>query len=146
MPTVNEIIARKGNQVHTIDGSATVLEATRRMNQQMIGALVVTEDTRVVGIFSERDVLRRVVAEQRRPAEVKVSEVMTEDVICVTPETDVDEAAAIMQEKRIRHLPVCCGTDGSLIGMLSIGDINAMHATQREQEIHFLNDYIYGRV
>jgi CBS domain-containing protein len=145
MATVDEIIARKGGQVHTIEGSVTVLEATKRMNQQKVGALVVTGGGRVVGIFTERDVLRRIVAEQRAPAEVLVSEVMTEDVMCVTPDTDIDEAASIMQAKRIRHLPVCDG-EGSLLGIVSIGDLNAQHASHREQQIHFLNDYIYGRV
>jgi CBS-domain-containing membrane protein len=57
----------------------------------------------------------------------------------------MDEASAVMQDKRIRHLPVCDGT-GNLLGLVSIGDLNALHASRREQEIHFLNDYIYGRV
>lgn len=145
MPTVDEILACKGGQLYTIDAGATVLEATHKMNQHKIGALVVTSGGQIAGIITERDVLRRVVAEQRQPSDVRVAEVMTEEVICVAPGTDVDEAAGIMQEKRIRHLPVCDG-NGGVMGMISIGDLNALHATYQEQTIHFLSDYIYGRV
>jgi CBS domain-containing protein len=144
MPTVEEILARKGALVYTIEGSVSVLEATRRMNRAQIGALVVTAGGKVVGIFSERDVLRKVVAEDRRPEEVSVAEIMSDEVVCIEPTADIDEASGVMKEKRIRHLPVC-DRAGRLLGMLSIGDINAHHATHQQQQIHFLNEYIYGR-
>ena len=115
------------------------------MNQHKIGAVLVIEGKRVAGIFTERDVLRRVIGEERNPAQVTVGEVMTEDVICVEPETDLDEVATIMKQKKIRHIPVC-GDGGSLHGMVSIGDLNAYHASNQEMQIHFLHEYIYGRV
>jgi CBS domain-containing protein len=144
MPTIANILASKGSHIQSIKVEASVLEATQKMNQYKIGALVVMHEGQVAGIFTERDVLRRVVAEQRSPAEVTVGEVMTTEVICVRPETDIDEASGIMQQRKVRHLPVC-GEDGNLQGMISIGDLNAFHATNQEQQIHFLNDYIYGR-
>ncbi|MCC7349195.1 MAG: CBS domain-containing protein [Phycisphaerales bacterium] len=144
MPTVRDILATKGSQIFSIGPQATVLQATQLMNQHKVGALVVMHQDQVVGMFTERDVLRRVVAEQIRPAEVNLSEVMTSDVICCDPNMDLDDVSTIMQQRRIRHLPVC-DDDGALLGMISIGDINACHASHQEQTIHFLNDYIYGR-
>ncbi len=145
MPTVQQILQSKGTTIHSIPSDATVLEAIGIMNQRQIGALVVMDDQQVAGIFTERDVLRRVIAESRDPATVTVGEVMTADLICCEPETDLDEASAIMRSRRIRHLPVC-GPSGQLLGMISIGDLNACYASQAEQTIHFLSDYIYGRV
>ena len=144
MPSVQDVLRVKGDQVHLIDCSRSVLEATKQMNQAKVGALVVMEDGKVAGIFTERDVLRRVVAEERAPADLPVREVMTREVICCELETDLDEIASIMKQQRIRHIPVC-GEGGKLLGMISIGDVNAHYASAQEQTIHFLNDYIYGR-
>jgi CBS domain-containing protein len=144
MPTVQDILNTKADIVHCIDPGATVLDATQKMNQHKLGALVVTVNDQIVGMFTERDVLRRVVGELRNPAEVKVGEVMTSEVICCSPQMDLDEVSAIMSNKRIRHVPVC-GPSGKLVGMISIGDLNAFNVSQQEAQIHFLNDYIYGR-
>ena len=144
MPTAQDILATKGSVVHTIDPTATVLEATQKMNQHKLGALVVMLEGQVAGMFTERDVLRRIVAAQRNPASTKVGEVMTSDVICVSPETDLDEVSSLMQQRRIRHVPVC-DTRGNLQGMLPIGDLNAFHVTHQEAHINFLSEYIYGR-
>lgn len=144
MPTVQDVLRAKGHQVHCIDASQTVLEATKRMNQHKIGALVVMVDDQVAGIFTERDVLRRVVAEERAPATLAVGDVMSKELICCEPDTDLDDVASIMKQRRIRHIPVC-GEGGKLLGMVSIGDVNAHYASTQEQTIHFLHDYIYGR-
>ena len=144
MPMVQDILLVKGNQVQTVQPTATALEAIRKMNQHKIGALLVMSDGRVEGIFTERDVLRRVVGQEKSPGEMLVSEVMTADVICVEPETDLDDVSSIMKEKKIRHIPVC-DSDGQLRGMISIGDVNAHHASHQAATIHFLNEYIYGR-
>jgi len=144
MPTVIDILARKGAGVHTINPDATVLEATQKMNQHKLGALVVMNEGQVAGMFTERDVLRRVVAAMRDPGGTQVSEVMTTEVICVPPQTDIDEVSALMQQRRIRHLPVC-DDSGTLKGMISIGDVNAFHVTHQEAHINFLSEYIYGR-
>ena len=149
MPSVADILQNKGSVIHAIGPGASVLEAINKMNQQKLGALLVTQDGtergRVVGMFTERDVLRRVAGELRNPAETKVAEVMTSEVICCPPQTDMDEVSAIMQQRRIRHIPVC-DESGKLYGMISIGDVNAYHASHQEQTITFLNEYIYGRV
>ena len=144
MPTAADILLNKGHTVHSIDPNATVLEATHKMNQHKLGALAVMVGERLAGMFTERDVLRRVVGELLNPAEVKVGQVMTSEVVCCAPDTDIEEVGALMKEKRIRHVPVC-DERGKLKGMISIGDINAHYVSHQEQTIHFLNDYIYGR-
>jgi CBS domain-containing protein len=145
MPTVKQVLESKGGELHTIESRATVLDAVRKMNQHKIGALVVTDQSRPIGILTERDILTRVVAEELSPPAVNVESVMTRDMICCDPDDDLDEVSAIMKTKRVRHIPVCC-TGGHLKGIISIGDVNATYASNAEQHIHFLNDYIYGRV
>jgi CBS domain-containing protein len=144
MPTVQDILVTKASVVHCIEPGATVLDAIHKMNQHKLGALVVKSGDQVVGMFTERDVLRRVAGEMRNPAEVKVAQVMTSEVICCAPSDDLDEVSAIMSQRRIRHLPVC-GGDGKLQGMISIGDLNAVNVSQQAAQIGFLSDYIYGR-
>src|ERR1051325_4572783 len=145
MPSVMDILADKGTDVYTISPMATVLEATHAMNDQKIGALVVKDGGgRGMGIFTERDVLRRVIAAEKSPKAGRVGEVMTRDVVCCPPDADIDEASRIMRDRHVRHLPVCDG-DGNLLGLISIGDLNAYHASSQEAQIHFLNEYVYGR-
>jgi CBS domain-containing protein len=131
--------------VLTIGKDATVLEAALVMNEHRVGAVVVLDGGQVAGMFTERDVLRRVVGERRDPVTTPVSAVMTTEVVCCTPETTVEEARVAMKDRRIRHLPVVDG-GGRLQGLISIGDLNAHEATSQEQTIHLLNEYIYGRV
>ncbi len=144
MPTVQDVLRDKGSNVHTIPAHATAMEAIQKMNQHKIGALVVMQDDQIVGMFTERDVLRRVVAVDRRPDEIRLVDVMTANVVCCSPSTDLDEISSIMKERRIRHIPVC-NDEGKLLGMISIGDVNAQHASHQAMTIHYLSDYIYGR-
>jgi CBS domain-containing protein len=143
MPTVRDILSSKGAKVVTVSPGATVMEAVDKMNRNRIGALVVMDGDTVAGIFTERDVLQRVVGSQRSPRDMFVMEVMTSDVLCCDPDDNMDDVATVMQQRRVRHLPVC--ESGGLIGMISIGDVNACHASNQEAQISFLNDYIYGR-
>ena len=145
MSTVRQILAKKGSHVFTIGKHATVLDGALLMNEHRIGALVVVEDAQVVGMFTERDVLQRVVAEQRDPARTLVAEVMTREVACCTPDTPLDEARGAMKNRRVRHLPLVDG-DNRLQGLISIGDLNAYEASSQEQTIFLLQEYLYGRV
>lgn len=145
MATVSDLLHAKAERsVLTIEQSETVLSATQRMNEHSVGALLVTDGGRLCGIFTERDVLRRIVAAQRSPAETRVGDVMTTNMACCSPETSVDDARSIFKTHRIRHLPVVNG-DGGLVGMISIGDLNAHLANDREVTLHFLNEYLHGR-
>ena len=145
MPSAREILSEKNADMVTVCPDVSVLDATRKMNQHRIGALMVMEGDKIAGIFTERDVLQRVIGEERDPSAMLVGEVMTRDVVCARPETDIDELSEIMRSRRIRHVPIC-DEDGQLMGMISIGDVNATHATHQQATIHYLNEYIYGRV
>ena len=145
MNTVKSILADKGGHVWSVGPGATVLEAAVLMNEHKIGALVVLEAGRLVGVFTERDVLRRVVGSARDPAATRVADVMTAEVICCSPEATLEEARGVMKNRRIRHLPVIDG-EGRLLGLVSIGDLNARMEHAQEQHIHLLNEYLYGRV
>jgi CBS domain-containing protein len=137
-------MAKTSRAVYQIEHDSTVLAATQRMNEHSIGALLVTRDGQLCGIFTERDVLRRVVAAERSPAETRVAEVMTTNMACCSPETTIDDVRSMFKTHRIRHLPVV-GGNGELVGMISIGDLNAHLANDREVTIHFLNEYLHGR-
>lgn len=145
MTTVREVLSGKGPMVFSIGPQATVYTAAIHMNQARIGCLVVMEDGIVRGIFTERDILARVVAERRDPAQTPVEEVMTEQVVCCRPDTGLDEARSIMKNRRIRHLPVI-DEDGRVHGLISIGDLNAELVNNQEVTIHYLHEYIYGSV
>lgn len=144
MHTAMDILREKGGGVFCTTPTSKVIDAIHLMNRHKIGALVVMSEDRVAGIFTERDVLRRVVGEMMNPADVYVGDVMTREVAVCRPDQPLEEIAAIMQQQRIRHLPVVDDA-GHLHGLISIGDVNACHATEQQQHIHFLNDYIYGR-
>jgi CBS domain-containing protein len=145
MATVRDILAVKGSHVWSIGKDATVFEAAQFMNEHRIGAVVVIDQDQIIGMFTERDVLRRVVGEQRDPATTLVSEVMTTEVFGCRPETAIEDARAAMKNRRLRHLPVVDG-NGRLQGLISIGDLNAFHLSRQEQEIHLLHEYLFGRV
>ena len=146
MAVVNDILAQKGSRVVvTVAKGETVLRAAQVMNEHRIGALVVLEGDQIAGMFTERDVLRRVVGEERAPAATRVEEVMTAEVACCTPQTPVEEARAAMKNQRIRHLPVV-GDNGSLQGVISIGDVNAHETADHQQTIFLMREYLYGRV
>jgi CBS domain-containing protein len=141
---VQNLLDKKGTDVWTIEPDALVLDAARTMNEHQIGALVVLADGQVVGMFTERDVLRRVVGEQRDPAITRVADVMTDEVVACTPMTTTDEARYQMKVRRIRHLPVSDG-DGGLLGLISIGDLNAELQASQEHTLFLLHEYIAGR-
>lgn len=143
MPNVQSILERKGADVATVDRDATVLDAAKRMNERRIGAVVIKEHDKVVGIFTERDVLNRVVAAGRDPAKTRVHEVMTSPMACCRRDTKIADCKSIMSQKRIRHLPVV--EEGVLFGMISAGDILAGEVADKQMEIEYLHEYLYGR-
>ncbi|MEM6855063.1 MAG: CBS domain-containing protein [Planctomycetota bacterium] len=143
MSNVQAIVSRKGSAVLTVGPDARVLDASKLMNEHKIGALIVLDGDRVCGMFTERDVLRRIVAEQRDPATTTVGQVMTEKVVTCSPDVEIDCARNIFMEKRIRHLPVL-DDNQRLVGMISIGDLNAWELNGQEMKIAALEEYLYG--
>lgn len=143
MHSVCDILRAKAQRpVIRIHEDATVLEAARLMNENRIGAVVVTSGERVIGIFTERDVLNRVVAAQRMAGAVRVGEVMTAPVAVCAPETTRDECRSVMRHKRVRHLPVVA--DNQLVGMISVGDLLADAEAEQAETIEYLHEYLYG--
>ena len=145
MATVRDILATKGAHVQSIGPEATALDAALLMNEHKIGSLVVLDGGQLIGIITERDILQRVVAQRRDPAALAVRDVMTAELVCARTDTEVDEARGVMKNRRIRHLPVV-DADRTLLGLVSIGDLNAHLAHDQELTIHVLNEYIHGRV
>jgi len=140
MATVESILIRKGREVVSVPAFASVLDAATLMNQRGIGGLVVTDDGDMVGIVTERDVLRRVVAERRDPAATAVAQVMSSPVISCKPETSLTDCTATMTGRRVRHLPVIGET--GLVGIVTSGDILAYQLEDQESTIQHLHDYI----
>jgi len=142
MATVAKILEEKGNNVIRIDGSATVIEAVQAMVDANVGAILVTaaDVNDVQGIFTERDYLRRVAVQGLGERETSVREVMTTPVVVITPETEVEEAMALMTDRRIRHVPVVEGE--TLVGMISIGDLVRKQSEQQSFQIRYLTEYI----
>ena len=145
MASALDILTQKGRNVLSISPAATVLKAAQYMNEFKVGCLLVLHDDRLVGLLSERDILTRVVALRRDPATTAVEDVMTTDLVCCREQTELDEARGVMKNRRIRHLPVV-SEEGTLIGLISIGDLNAFQSTTQEKTIHMLHEYIYGYV
>lgn len=143
MPKAQSILDRKGTDVATIGRDKSVLDAAILMNQQRIGALVVTSGAHVVGIFTERDILNRVVAAGKDPATTEVGTVMTAPMACCRRDTRLVECRTIMTMKRIRHLPVV--EEGNLYGIISSGDILASEVAEQQTTIEYLHEYLFGR-
>lgn len=140
--TVRQLLQAKGNMVHAIPADATVFEALERMAAYDVGALMVMNGNQLVGIFSERDYARKIILMGRISKDTLVGEVMTDDLITITPDATVADCMNLMTGNRIRHLPVI--EDGRLIGVISIGDVVKAIMTQQEFMIAELESYITG--
>ena len=141
MAKVRDLLTHKGPDVVSVPTTASVLDAARLMNEHHIGGVVVMEAGRPVGIFTERDVLRRVVGAGRDPVSTPVREVMSTTLLTVTPDTLVEECRALMTERRIRHVPVV-GAAG-LEGLVTAGDVMAWEVGESRTQIQQLTDYVH---
>jgi len=139
---ISALLERKGSTVHAVAPAMTVIDAVAEMIRHRIGCIVVLDGNRLVGMFTERDVLRRVVGAAIDPKRAQVKEVMTADVITITPDTTVEQTMRIFTEKRCRHLPVI-GND-RLLGLISIGDVSRWLADSHRAEAEHLKNYIAG--
>ena len=142
MADVAKILADKDGDVIRIAGDATVFDAIKAMVEANVGAILVTgnDPNAIDGIFTERDYLRRIAVEGRTSRETLVRDVMSSPVIVVGPETSVEEAMALMTDRRIRHAPVVDGE--RLVGMVSIGDLVRLQSQEQSFKIRYLTEYI----
>lgn len=143
MSTVAEILQEKSGDVIRIEGGATVFDAVKAMVEANVGALLITDGERITGIFTERDYLRRIAVEGRRSRDTIVSDVMSSPVLVVTQETTVEEAMALMTDKRIRHAPVV--DESGLVGIVSIGDLVKFTSKQQSYQLQYLTEYISAK-
>jgi CBS domain-containing protein len=132
----------KENETHTITADQSVLEAAREMVASNIGAVPVLRDGELVGIFSERDIMKRVVAAGRDPARTRVSEVMTADPLTVDIREGIEHCMMLMKEHGFRHLPICDGK--KLKGIVSLRDILLRDLTEKDEEVRIMRAYIHG--
>ena len=128
----------------TAPPDATVEDAAKSMAKKKAGAVLVVEGTRLVGIFTERDAVFRVMAAGKDPKATRLADVMTRELLVCSPETDIVEARRIMVFRRIRNLPVI-DKNGGLVGLVSLVDLNAHDFKDQEMENSHLKNYIYGR-
>ncbi len=142
MKRVRDILAVKGRDIWSIGPDASVYDAMKLMADKEIGALMVTEGAKLVGIISERDYARKVILKGRSSKSTQVKEIMTTRVVYTQPEQNIEECMAVMTEKRVRHLPVIDG--GRLVGVISIGDLVKSIISEQKFIIEQLERYIRG--
>ncbi|HMU10060.1 MAG TPA: CBS domain-containing protein [Ferruginibacter sp.] len=137
---VSDILKGKQSNIYSVAGQVSVYDAIKVMGEKNIGALLIMEGDMLTGILSERDYARKVVLKGKSSRETPVKDIMTENVLTVTPEDTIEKCMAIMTDKHIRHLPVV--ENSKVLGMVSIGDVvNGIIESQKETIAH-LQSYI----
>ena len=142
MKTVAQLLALKSGGIVAIAPEVTVLDAVKLLAEKNVGAVLVIDGTRLVGMFSERDYARKVVLQGKSSANTPVSEVMTRDVVFVTPANTNEDCMALMTDKHVRHLPVVA--NDQVVGLLSIGDLVKDIISEQQFIISQLESYIHG--
>jgi CBS domain-containing protein len=142
MTTVQQLLDEKGHDVLSIHPDDSVFDAIQLMAKENVGALVVMENDRPVGIFTERHYARSVILKGKSSPKTRTREIMTTDVVCTRPEQTVEECMAVMTSKRVRHLPVL--HEARLVGIVSIGDLVKSIIEDQNFAIEQLEHYIRG--
>ncbi len=142
MKSVHDILKHKGNEVWSVKPDDTIFNSLKVMADKEVGALLVLDGDKLVGIVTERDYARRVILEGKSSQSSSVSEIMTSQVLCVSPKQTVDECMALMTDKRARHLPVL--DDDKVVGVVSIGDLVKATIDEQQVLIDHLQHYISG--
>ena len=143
MKTVTQLLRTKGQQVLSVSPDMPVFEALGVMADKNVGALLVVEGERLVGVFSERDYARKVILKGKSSKDTPVQEIMSSHVLYVRPEQTIEDCMALMTDKRVRHLPVM--EEGRVVGVISIGDVVKTIIAEQEFIIEQLQNYITGR-
>lgn len=139
---VKDILRVKGNTILSVAPDTIIFDALYLMGEKNVGALLVMENKKLVGIFSERDYARKIILKGRTSLDTQVSEIMTEEVITVCPEETIGECMMLMSQRRIRHLPVLQSNE--VVGVISIGDVVKYIIEEQELVIEHFKLYISG--
>jgi len=142
MKSVRQLLEGKGTEVYTVEPDASVYDALGLMAAKEIGALLVVDGDKPVGLISERDYARKVILKGHSSRELRVRDIMTHRVICTRPEETLEECMAVMTDKRIRHLPVLA--NGKVVGLVSIGDLVKAIIAEQQFVIEQLESYVSG--
>ena len=142
MITIKELLRKKSSDIWSINPQASVYQALELMAQKDVGALLVIENDKLVGIFSERDYARKVILKGKASKETAVSELMTKSVYYVTPDNTLEEAMALMTSKHIRHLPIM--NQGKLVSIVTLGDVVKRIISEQKLTIDELENYLTG--
>ncbi len=142
MKTIRQLLHYKGIDIWHVKPDSMVYDALKLMSEKDIGAVLVLEAGRLVGIFSERDYARKVILEGKSSKTLHVNEIMCIDIICGCPDQTIEQGLALMNAKRIRHLPIV--ENGQLIGIVTIGDLVKEVLSDKEDLINFYEVYIHG--
>lgn len=140
--TVRQLLDRKSSGIYSIRPDASVLEALELMAREDISSVLVTEGEAIKGIFTERDYARKVILRGRNSRDTVIRELMTSNLITITPEQTIADCMSIMTDRHIRHLPVLEG--GKIVGLISIGDVVKSIISDQEATINQLSGYIAG--
>jgi CBS domain-containing protein len=140
--TIKQLLDEKGRDIWSIKPEDTVFDAIKRMAEKRIGALIVLENGKLVGIISERDYARKVILKNKASQDTTVREIMVSPVVCGRPEQTVDECMTLITHKRVRHLPII--DKNQVVGVISIGDLVKSIIAQQQFEIEQLEHYITG--
>ena len=143
LDSVSKVLRQKGSEVISIRSDDSVYSAVALMAEKKIGALLVMDNDRLMGILSERDYARKVVLKGRSSHETQIREIMTDKPITVSPDCSVEDAMRVMTLNRVRHLPVV-ERDGQVAGVLSIGDLVKWMLISQEETIKKMENYISG--
>lgn len=144
MYNVRQILQTKGDEIWFVTPETSTCDALAQLADRDVGALLVLDGEKLVGIISERDFVRRIAQDRSCRLDAPVSDIMTREVICVTPDHTLQDCMAVMTENRIRHLPVIDAGSERLVGVISIGDVVKNFIEDREEQIHSLENYILG--
>ena len=142
MTTIAQLLNTKGDQIWSVEPKATIFEALEIMSEKEIGALLVMEDGKLTGIFSERDYARKVILKGKSSKETLVEELMTKKVFYIDSQNTINDCMAMMTAKRIRHVPVI--EDNQVMGIVTIGDVVNQIISEQEVTINHLENYITG--
>jgi len=142
MITIKELLKKKSGDIWSISPQTSVYQALELMAQKEVGALLVIENDKLVGIFSERDYARKIILKGKASKDTAVGELMTTSVYYVTPDNTLEEAMALMTSKHIRHLPIM--NQGKLVSIVTLGDVVKKIISEQKLTIDELENYVTG--